>query len=226
MNCRFACGWGVAYIIDGKILFDTGDEGQALEKNIISAGCDISNLQTIVISHDHWDHTGGLNQILPKRKGISVLVCPDVSENIRTSIRNLNADLVECGRPFQVTKDIFTTGSMTCEYKKTLLSEQGLVIRTANGHSLITGCAHPGMEQMINKTREQFSIEQFYAVIGGFHLFRDKKNEVAQLADRLKNSGIQKIGPCHCSGRLAKQIFKEVFQKDYLPVAAGQQFDL
>ena len=64
LNNSFSTGWGISYLIDNKILFDTGEKSSALLKNIENMNVDISGLSTVVISHDHWDHQGGLWGIL------------------------------------------------------------------------------------------------------------------------------------------------------------------
>ena len=58
---------GLAFWIErnGKrILFDTG-QGLALQHNATTLGFDLSSVDTIALSHGHYDHTGGLLQALP-----------------------------------------------------------------------------------------------------------------------------------------------------------------
>ena len=40
---------------------------------------DPANIEKVVISHDHWDHTGGLWDLLEERKGLNVYSCPGFS---------------------------------------------------------------------------------------------------------------------------------------------------
>lgn len=47
-----------------KILFDTGCEGPGLLYNIKKLGYNIKNINALIISHQHWDHTGGLFDVL------------------------------------------------------------------------------------------------------------------------------------------------------------------
>ncbi|MCD6490885.1 MAG: MBL fold metallo-hydrolase [Candidatus Njordarchaeia archaeon] len=61
-----------------KILFDTGNHGEIVSHNIDVLGIDIKNTDMIVISHGHYDHTGGLLTVLEKiGKKIPVILHPD-----------------------------------------------------------------------------------------------------------------------------------------------------
>ena len=50
-------GWGVSFLVDEKILFDTGENGSWLMANMESLNLEIDKIEAVVISHDHWDHT-------------------------------------------------------------------------------------------------------------------------------------------------------------------------
>ena len=55
--------WGYAALVevDGrKILFDTGARPDTVLKNAIELGIDLGTVGTVILSHHHWDHTGGL----------------------------------------------------------------------------------------------------------------------------------------------------------------------
>lgn len=55
--------WGYAALVevDGRsILFDTGAEADTVLKNAAALGVDLSTVEEVVISHNHWDHVGGL----------------------------------------------------------------------------------------------------------------------------------------------------------------------
>ena len=46
------------------ILFDSGPEEYALERNVGRLGLDLGTVESIVLSHGHWDHAGGMLKAL------------------------------------------------------------------------------------------------------------------------------------------------------------------
>jgi 7,8-dihydropterin-6-yl-methyl-4-(beta-D-ribofuranosyl)aminobenzene 5'-phosphate synthase len=73
--------WGISILIkadDHKILFDTGQSFSAAY-NAIALGIDLSQIDRIVLSHGHYDHTGGLLPVLKMmRKQVEVIAHPDI----------------------------------------------------------------------------------------------------------------------------------------------------
>ena len=61
--------WGFACLIEAHgrtLLFDTGAKGQLLLSNMAQLGIDPARIEQVVISHSHWDHTGGLDALLTR----------------------------------------------------------------------------------------------------------------------------------------------------------------
>ena len=42
------------------VLFDTGPEDYAFERNVTRLGVDLGAVDSIVLSHGHWDHSGAM----------------------------------------------------------------------------------------------------------------------------------------------------------------------
>ena len=67
--------WGFACVVGGlgkTILFDTGGDGRILLANLRKLGLDPNQIDAVVISHIHGDHTGGLASFLRLRRGVPV----------------------------------------------------------------------------------------------------------------------------------------------------------
>lgn len=70
---------------DTHLLFDTG-QGTAFEKNAAALGIDLATTNILVLSHGHYDHTGGVPSCL--RAGKAELYCHPGAVLPRYSIRN------------------------------------------------------------------------------------------------------------------------------------------
>ncbi len=63
----------------GTVLLDTGGSGDVLVGNLAALGLNPADLDAVVVSHAHDDHTGGLSDLLPLlRPGTPLYAHPDV----------------------------------------------------------------------------------------------------------------------------------------------------
>lgn len=73
--------WGLSVLVEAdnaKILLDTGPSISAVH-NADSLGIDLSKIDNIVLSHGHFDHTGGLREMLRRmKKEIEIIAHPDI----------------------------------------------------------------------------------------------------------------------------------------------------
>ncbi|MDP8216829.1 MAG: MBL fold metallo-hydrolase [Candidatus Kaelpia imicola] len=226
INKKFSAGWGFSCLVNSCILFDTGESGKYLFNNIKIMRADISRVEAVVISHDHWDHTGGLWELLKKRKELKVYACPGFSREFKEKVKKLQGKLVEADKFTKIEKNIFITGEISGSYDGQYMPEQALIVKTENGISVITGCAHPGVVKMVEKVKEEFPKEQLYFVFGGFHLMDKDKRAVEVVVERFKEMNVKKVGPTHCSGRKAENIFEDRYGSGFVSIKAGQVFEI
>lgn len=201
-------GWGFSCLVENKeaVLFDTGCDGPDLLFNMDKLGVDIHKIKKTVISHEHWDHTGGLMDLLDKNSGMEVFVLESFSAELKGMIKKTGAKVVEVSDSQEISEDIMTTGILDDSP-----DEQSLIIKTSKGLVVIAGCSHPGVERIIEKAKEHGKV---HAIIGGFHGFSD--------LDALE--GIDVIGACHCT-----QHIKEIRQKypeNFKEIKAGDVIEI
>jgi 7,8-dihydropterin-6-yl-methyl-4-(beta-D-ribofuranosyl)aminobenzene 5'-phosphate synthase len=102
------------------------------------------------------------------------------------------------------------------------IKEQALVIGTARGRVVITGCAHPGIVNVVHHAKEMAG-EQIHLVLGGFHLGGASRGAIAGIVEDFQRLGVQRVAPCHCSGDDARRSFAETYGKDLIPAGVGSR---
>ncbi len=175
-------GWGFSCLIEDerKVLFDTGWDGEILLSNMKVLDIDPKDIEIIVLSHDHWDHIGGLTWVLNLSPDVEVYAPSSFSKRLKEEIAS-KSKLIEVGGLVKICEHIYTTGVLG-----TTTKEQSVLLETNEGLIVITGCAHPGLSAILNRAS---SIGYVYGIIGGFHGFEDY--------DLLNDMGF--ILPCHCT---------------------------
>jgi len=214
-------GWGFSALVGGSVLFDTGENGHSLLENMKAMGVSTDNLSAVVISHDHWDHTGGLWEVLRARAGLKVYGCPGFSSAFKSKVAGLKGNFVALDKMSEITAGVYASGQIAGEYKGRGIAEQALVARDDNRISVITGCSHPGIVEILRKVRESFKSEDLHVVIGGFHLIGQDRRTVNVIVDEFEELGVKKAGPSHCTGDEASEIFRERYGSDFIDVKAG-----
>ena len=216
---------GFALLINDEILFDTGSDSETLLSNMRNMQIDIQKINTIFLSHPHFDHTGGLEGILASHSGITVYVCPGFDEDVKNSVKKFNGIFVENKDFTKIGEGVYTTGEIEGEYKGKYMPEQSLLLSCDNGMVIVTGCAHPGIVNIIERAKYSLS-GPISLVVGGFHLGSTEEIHVRSIADKTRALGCEKVAPVHCTGEKAQKIFQEVYGDNFINVKAGQTIEL
>lgn len=82
----------------------------------------------------------------------------------------------------------------------TIADDMALVIDTAQGLVVITGCGHAGLVNIVEQARSVVRTARIHAVIGGVHLFNANEASLTWTADKLRAYGIDHFMGAHCTG--------------------------
>ena len=222
-DVRYLVGWGVSYLVNRNLIFDAGENGDTLFHNMGLMNVRPDQIKKIVISHEHWDHVGGLWRLLMGSQGIPVYICPGFSREFKDRLASFDADIIEVEPFTKIDRDIYTSGEIagSCRYGK--IPEQALIIKTKRGITVITGCAHNGIADILASIHEKMP-EPIYLVLGGFHTLDSPASTVRSVIKRFQQIGIGKVAPTHCTGDEAIDLFREIYGPDFIEAGAGKTF--
>lgn len=211
--------WGFACVVEtsnNKILFDTGQDGTILLNNMQKLNIDCANINLIVISNILHDHIRGLSEVLKENQKASVYIPESCLPTATDIFRNSADRFVGIKSAVALCPGIFTLGALPG-----YVCEQVLVLRSSNGLVLVSGCGRPGIHLMVNKARQVFPGEPIYFALGGFHLGRLNNSDIAQIVTSFRKYGIKKVAPCHCSGGIAREFFRQEYRNNYVDIGVG-----
>jgi 7,8-dihydropterin-6-yl-methyl-4-(beta-D-ribofuranosyl)aminobenzene 5'-phosphate synthase len=176
---------------------------------------DPKTIDMIVLSHIHGDHIGGLWNLLGEKPTLKVYIPRSFPQEFEQRVKKYGAEVVRVDASFEIDRGIYSTGEMDHGIK-----EQSLIINTSKGMILITGCAHPGIIEIIKKPK-RIAREDIYMVIGGWHLSSAGEREIKGIIEAFLRMGIQKVAPCHCIGDRAMAMFKREYGENFIKAGAG-----
>ena len=125
-------------------------------------------IQSVILSHFHGDHTGGLSGILKFNTDMSIYVPASFPERFKEAVRTYGYNLVEVKEPVKVCETAGTTGELDRGTK-----EQSCVINTQKGGVVITGCAHPGILKLVKRAKDL--IDNKIPINEAFDIIKQKK---------------------------------------------------
>ncbi len=192
--------WGFAALIEyqqKKILFDTGANGEILLANMEKLGINPEIIADVVISHAHFDHTGGPSAFLNKNNRVKVW-CPPTFRGVKNA-----REVIDVSVPTKLYDGLYSTGELEG-------IEQSLCCETSQGLVIIVGCSHPRMNHIL-EVAAQFG--RVYALIGGMHGTRPELLE-----------GVDLICPTHCT--MHKEKMKSLYSAKYIEGGAGCRIEI
>ncbi|MBE6413619.1 MAG: MBL fold metallo-hydrolase [Verrucomicrobiaceae bacterium] len=227
----FVAEHGLALLIEHnskKILFDTG-ASYALVQNATTMGIDLSTIDTIILSHGHNDHTGGLKHL---SDNCTIYASPDISKE-RFSIHQskpisnismpeeakeklLNSNWIKNETLSEIFDGVYLSGQIprisdedtggpffldtTKSSPDFIIDEQALLF--AEG-VLFQGCCHSGIINTLTHLKTNCPSIKIHTIVGGLHLVHASEKRLEQTANCLNDFGIKKLHLLHCTGENA-----------------------
>ena len=250
--------WGFAALVEygGKrILFDTGNNARIFEHNVKALGVDLRNLDFVVISHRHSDHTSGIAYLLTVNPKVKIYVPDEVwglfargvsndfyrkDPSLPVEMRYYSGhppEVLEGGTPWpganfipvsqktEVVPGIFILTGVSTTPGTLELKELSLAIKSPKGVILIVGCSHPGVEHIM---QEASGVDPHISILlGGLHQIQKPDPEVERIAALLHDQyKLERVAPGHCTGEPEFAALKRMFGEQYLYAGVGSVIDL
>jgi len=220
---------------DGKkFVLDLGQSSMFL-RNAKKLNLNLKDIDYLIFSHGHYDHTGGL-QYFDTTKKVRIIAHPHCllpkyhcGNYIGFPIKRINSIIELKENPFKLTGHVWFLGQIPGERKNYLgyhtkegiknkdflLDDTALVINEKDKLILITGCAHSGIVNIVKYSVRLFHKKEVI-LIGGFHMFNYSKKEVQKIVKELKNLKISQVYPGHCTGDKAIKVLFDNFSGERL----------
>jgi 7,8-dihydropterin-6-yl-methyl-4-(beta-D-ribofuranosyl)aminobenzene 5'-phosphate synthase len=194
--------WGFACLVEAcgtTILFDTGAKGPILLDNMKKLNIDPNCIEDVVISHGHWDHTGGLVDFLSGYNDIRLFVPSSYAVSPHAA-----KEVIAVRRSIEIADNVYSTGELKG-------IEQALVVNATNGVVVIVGCSHPGVKDIVNIASQYGNV---VALIGGLHGFNE--------FDIIRHMGL--ICATHCTQHIPE--IRSLFPDTFMAGEAGRLIEL
>lgn len=250
-KCKFEHGLSVYIETEKhKLLVDTGATNAFIE-NADKLGIDIKQIDTVILSHGHYDHSGGIiafNKLNHDAKiYIQKSACDDYYHGdkyigIDKRIVDINQVCILDG-DCRIDEELFLFTNITGRryFAKSNLDlskkvegkhmqddfshEQCLVISENSKNVLISGCAHNGILNIIDKYREYFNNDP-EIVISGFHMtkkteYTKDETEIILLTAKELSEMKTVFYTGHCTGEKAIELMAPVMKEKLVQIHSG-----
>lgn len=246
-------GFSVCIEYNGaRVLFDTG-QTDTFAVNAHALGIDLAEIDACVISHGHYDHTGGLASFCRLNKHAPIYIHAQAwlpKTNAQKKVIGIpdahtipKERCVSNDMPYQVAENIYCmpAACITNEddtHKKGFYreengvmvdddfsDEQSLVIIKNEHLHIISGCSHRGITNIITAAKVYFKLP-VGLVSGGMHLRNESVPCIEQLCVILNSMEIQRVGVGHCTGIEAYSTIQQKLTREVFYNSVGTRIIL
>lgn len=209
-----------------KILFDIGQSSGFLQ-NALSLGIAIEEIDCLVLSHGHFDHTGGLYPFLEKNKKAKVYAKKEIftpkyrgenhfigtlpNESLLKGRLTYVETITEIAENVFIMPHIHISHPANTFYKgfsikvndeylpDSFEDELFLAIRQNEQINILTACSHHGIINICTTATGHFNLP-VNMILGGFHMKNCSAEQFKQVTDYFQEIKPTSIGVCHCTG--------------------------
>lgn len=227
--------FGLSFLLEtpgGDFLFDTGSAA-ALKNNLAVLNIPPEKVQKVILSHGHYDHTGGLAHL----KVQEIFCCRNITqthysyhgpddvhniampEDAQQILKTTKVNYIE--NFTGIAPGVYLTGPIprhsfedcggkffhdtACTLPDTVSDEQSLL--TDDG-VLISGCCHAGIINTMEYCKKNRPDINIHTIVGGLHLRNASSERLQATADYLRKSNVKKLFILHCTGNNAIEYLK------------------
>ena len=206
-----------------------------------------------MLSHAHYDHADGMERFFRENKNAKCYIrsccgedCYDRKKDKYIGIREgllaaYHDRFVRIKEDYELlpgvtllphkTKGLDRLGEKVGMYRyqdgawipDDFSHEQSLVFETEKGLVICNSCCHGGADHIIEEVKQTFPGKRVYALIGGLHLYKASDEEVLALAEKIRQTGIEKVYTGHCTGERAVELLKRELNRSISAVGAGEK---
>ena len=262
--------WGYSALVEAdghKFLYDTGHRPDLVLANARALGIDLSNVEVVILSHNHPDHTGGLLDLrreLGSKNPLAMSTAyvaagifePRVTPDgkvidrmaaLRSDYEKLGGKFIVTDKPIEIAPGVWLTGPVPRITKESkwqpgvrrqtssglladdIPEDSALVITTAQGLVVITGCGHAGAVNIADYASRITGERHIDALIGGLHLDQKSDDVVRWTAAQLSRFHPKYLLLGHCTGIEATFALRRLLgltRRTAVVSAVGSGFDL
>ncbi len=250
---------GLSFYIETKkhkLLVDTG-ASDALIHNAKVLGIDLTKVDTVILSHGHYDHSGGILSFVKMNPNAKIYMQKNAAGayyhkdetvekyiGIDREIQNLS-QVVWVEGDWKIDDELELFGNVTgrrlwpqgnLELKELVdgeflqdefSHEQYLVITDGEKKLLISGCAHNGVLNILEKYQELYG-DNPYAMISGFHMrkktdYTDEDIAVMEETARELCNTDTIFYTGHCTGEYPFEVMKNILGEQLIYVHSGEE---
>ncbi len=215
---------GLAYLInDGEksFLFDTGPSDLII-RNAEILDINLNTVDTIILSHGHWDHGNGLSYLYGKNLITHPHSFVKRYRNAGNTYVGLPIDVKKAKQrfhliltkiPYKISEKTYFLGKIPHKTyferepnayhlkdgeNDIIPDDSAIVTLTSKGLVVTTGCSHSGICNIIRYAQEITGISKILAVVGGFHL-KTVNQQLMETITCLQALNIPYLYPSHCT---------------------------